>query len=49
LSNGGAPRRAEFTGDAEWPKDGLDEGASHLVLRFAGDAERQMDTGARVR
>jgi len=36
-------------GAAEWLKSYVDAGASHLVLRFAGDHERQMDTMARVR
>jgi probable F420-dependent oxidoreductase len=46
-------RQANYAGPAagaaEWLKDYVDEGASHLVLRFAGDAERQMDTIARLR
>lgn len=37
------------SGAAEWLKGYVDEGASHLVLRFAGDAERQMETIARLR
>jgi len=46
-------RQANYAGPAagaaEWLKSYVDEGASHLVLRFAGDAERQMDTIARLR
>jgi alkanesulfonate monooxygenase SsuD/methylene tetrahydromethanopterin reductase-like flavin-dependent oxidoreductase (luciferase family) len=46
-------RQANYAGPAagaaEWLKGYVEEGASHLVLRFAGDAERQMDTIARLR
>ncbi|HVH79722.1 MAG TPA: LLM class flavin-dependent oxidoreductase [Stellaceae bacterium] len=46
-------RQANYAGPAagaaEWLKSYVDEGASHLVLRFAGAAERQMDTIARLR
>ena len=46
-------RQANYAGPASgaaaWLKSYADEGASHLVLRFAGDAERQMETIARVR
>ena len=46
-------RQANYAGPAagaaEWLKSYVDEGASHLVLRFAGDAERQMDTVASLR
>jgi probable F420-dependent oxidoreductase len=46
-------RQANYAGPAagagEWLKGYVDEGASHLVLRFAGDAERNMDTIARLR
>ena len=46
-------RQANYAGPAagagEWLKSYVDEGASHLVLRFAGDAERNMDTVARLR
>jgi probable F420-dependent oxidoreductase len=46
-------RQANYAGPAggaaEWLKSYVDEGASHLVLRFAGDPERQMDTIARLR
>jgi alkanesulfonate monooxygenase SsuD/methylene tetrahydromethanopterin reductase-like flavin-dependent oxidoreductase (luciferase family) len=46
-------RQANYAGPAagagEWLKSYVDEGASHLVLRFAGDAERNMDTIARLR
>ncbi len=36
-------------GAAAWLKSYVDEGASHLVLRFAGDPERNMDAIARLR
>ena len=36
-------------GAAAWLKSYADAGASHLVLRFAGDPERQMETAARMR
>ena len=46
-------RQANYAGPAagagDWLKGYVDEGASHLVLRFAGDAERNMDTIARLR
>jgi probable F420-dependent oxidoreductase len=46
-------RQANYAGPAagagEWLKGYVDEGASHLVLRFAGDAKPQMDTIARLR
>jgi alkanesulfonate monooxygenase SsuD/methylene tetrahydromethanopterin reductase-like flavin-dependent oxidoreductase (luciferase family) len=46
-------RQANYAGPAagagEWLKSYVDEGASHLVLRFAGEPERQMDTIARLR
>lgn len=41
---GGPPEAA-----AEWMKNYVDAGASHLVLRFAGDHERQQDAMAKVR
>ena len=37
------------TGAGEWLKSYVDEGASHLVLRFAGDAEHNMDAVVRLR
>jgi alkanesulfonate monooxygenase SsuD/methylene tetrahydromethanopterin reductase-like flavin-dependent oxidoreductase (luciferase family) len=46
-------RQANYAGPAAgaaaWLKSYIDEGASHLVLRFAGDPERQMETIARLR
>ena len=36
-------------GAAEWLKGYADAGASHLVLRFAGDNERHMDAIADIR
>jgi hypothetical protein len=46
-------RQANYAGPAagaaSWLKTYVDEGASHLVLRFAGDPERNMDTIARLR
>ncbi len=36
-------------GAAAWLQSYLDAGASHLVLRFAGDHERQLETVARMR
>jgi probable F420-dependent oxidoreductase len=46
-------RQANYAGPAagaaEWLRAYIDEGASHLVLRFAGDAERNMDAVARLR
>ncbi len=46
-------RQACFAGSAaeltDWLNGYVQEGARHLVLRFAGDHERQMDTIAKVR
>ena len=46
-------RQANYAGPAAgaaaWLKSYVDEGASHLVLRFAGDAVRNMETIARLR
>jgi alkanesulfonate monooxygenase SsuD/methylene tetrahydromethanopterin reductase-like flavin-dependent oxidoreductase (luciferase family) len=46
-------RQANYAGPAagagEWLKSYVDEGASHLVLRFAGDPERNMDAVVRLR
>lgn len=46
-------RQANYAGPAagaaEWLKSYVEEGVSHLVLRFAGDAERNMDAIARLR
>jgi probable F420-dependent oxidoreductase len=46
-------RQANYAGPAagaaEWLKGYIDEGASHLVLRFAGDPERHLETFARLR
>jgi alkanesulfonate monooxygenase SsuD/methylene tetrahydromethanopterin reductase-like flavin-dependent oxidoreductase (luciferase family) len=36
-------------GAAAWLKSYADAGASHLVLRFAGDHERQLETAAQMR
>jgi alkanesulfonate monooxygenase SsuD/methylene tetrahydromethanopterin reductase-like flavin-dependent oxidoreductase (luciferase family) len=36
-------------GAAKWMKSYVDAGATHLVLRFAGDHERQLETVARLR
>lgn len=36
-------------GAAAWLKAYVDAGASHLVLRFAGDHERHLDAAARIR
>jgi probable F420-dependent oxidoreductase len=36
-------------GAAAWLKSYADAGASHLVLRFAGDHERHLETAARLR
>ena len=36
-------------GAAAWMKSYVDAGASHLVLRFAGDPERQLEAAARIR
>jgi hypothetical protein len=36
-------------GAAAWLKAYADGGASHLVLRFAGDHERQLETVAQMR
>ena len=37
------------TGAAAWIKSYADAGASHIVLRFAGDTECQLDIAARLR
>jgi probable F420-dependent oxidoreductase len=46
-------RQANYAGPAAgaavWLKSYIDEGASHLVLRFAGDHERNLETFARLR
>ena len=46
-------RQANYAGPAAgagaWLKSYVDEGASHLVLRFAGDHERHLETVARLR
>ena len=46
-------RQANYAGPAAgaaaWLKSYIDEGACHLVLRFAGDPERQMEAIARLR
>ena len=46
-------RQANYAGPAAgaaaWLKGYIDEGASHLVLRFAGEPERQMETIAQLR
>jgi hypothetical protein len=46
-------RQANYAGPASgaaaWLKSYVDEGASHLVLRFAGDHERNLETFARLR
>jgi probable F420-dependent oxidoreductase len=46
-------RQANYAGPASgaaaWLKSYVDEGASHLVLRFAGDHERNLETFARFR
>ncbi len=36
-------------GAAAWMKAYVDAGASHLVLRFAGEPERQLEIVARLR
>jgi hypothetical protein len=36
-------------GAAAWIKGFADAGATHIVLRFAGDHERHLETAARVR
>ena len=36
-------------GAAAWLKEYADAGASHLVLRFAGDHERHLETVTRLR
>ena len=36
-------------GAAAWIKSYADAGASHIVLRFVGDNQRQLDTAARLR
>jgi hypothetical protein len=46
-------RQACFSGPAaaavEWLNGYVEQGARYLVLRFAGDHERHMETIARVR
>jgi alkanesulfonate monooxygenase SsuD/methylene tetrahydromethanopterin reductase-like flavin-dependent oxidoreductase (luciferase family) len=46
-------RQANYAGPAAgaagWLKRYVDQGASHLVLRFAGDHERHLETFARLR
>ena len=46
-------RQACFAGSAdaaaEWLKAYVDEGAQYLVLRFAGDHERHLETFAKIR
>ena len=46
-------RQANYAGPAAgaaaWLKSYIDEGASHLVLRFAGDHERNLETFAGLR
>jgi alkanesulfonate monooxygenase SsuD/methylene tetrahydromethanopterin reductase-like flavin-dependent oxidoreductase (luciferase family) len=46
-------RQANYAGPAAgaaaWLKGYIEEGVSHLVLRFAGDPERQMETIAQLR
>ena len=37
------------TGAAAWLKAYADAGVSHLVLRFAGDHERHLETAGRLR
>jgi hypothetical protein len=34
---------------AAWIKSYADAGASHIVLRFAGDNERHLETAVRIR
>jgi hypothetical protein len=36
-------------GAANWLKNYVDAGASHLVLRFAGEHEKQLEIVARLR
>ena len=47
------PRRRCFAGTeagaAAWIKSYADAGATHIVLRFAGDNERHLDIAARIR
>ncbi len=40
---------AQASGASAWLKSYVDEGASLLVLRFAGDHERNLETFARLR
>jgi len=46
-------RQANYAGPAagviEFLSEFVEAGASHLVLRFAGDHERQLETVARLR
>jgi hypothetical protein len=44
-------RQANYAGPAAgaWLKCSVDEGASHLALRFASDPERHLDVFARLR
>ncbi len=46
-------RQACFSGSAgaaaEWPNGYVQEGACYLVLRFAGDHERHLETIAKLR
>ena len=46
-------RQANYAGPAQgaanWLKSYVDEGASHVVLRFAGEHERHLETFARLR
>ena len=37
------------SGAAAWIKSYADAGASHIMLRFVGDIERQLETAARIR
>ena len=46
-------RQQSFAGPAAeaaaWLKSYADAGATHLVLRFAGDHDRHLETAARIR
>jgi hypothetical protein len=46
-------RQKSFAGPAAeaaaWIKSYADAGATHLVLRFAGDHDRHLETAARIR
>ena len=46
-------RQKSFAGPAAeaaaWLKSYADAGATHLVLRFAGDHDRHLETAARIR